>query len=140
MLRPVCSTDEVRGLLTVLGGVVAVWVVFVVTLWAGGRDRATLMAASRLLPDTVRLIGRLARDRTTLRSARWELWLVLAYLALPIDLVPDFLPVIGYADDAILVSLVLRRLIRRSGSDAIVRHWPGSDEGLDVLRRVFRIS
>ena len=55
-----------------------------------------------------------------------RLWLLLGYLALPIDLVPDFIPVLGYADDAIVVALVLRSVVRRAGPDAIERHWPGT--------------
>jgi uncharacterized membrane protein YkvA (DUF1232 family) len=59
--------------------------------------------------------------------------LLLAYLLSPIDLVPDFIPVIGYADDAVIVALVLRSVIKRAGADAIRRHWPGSPAGLDVI-------
>jgi uncharacterized membrane protein YkvA (DUF1232 family) len=57
-------------------------------------------------------------------------------LGCPIDLVPDFLPVIGYADDAIMLSIVLRHVIRRAGPDAIHRHWRGSDDGLRALSRL----
>ena len=55
------------------------------------------------------------------------------YLASPIDLVPDFVPVVGYADDAVIVALVLRSVVRRAGEDALRQHWPGSAQGLDVL-------
>ncbi|QYG95626.1 DUF1232 domain-containing protein [Iamia sp. SCSIO 61187] len=94
----------------------------------------------RMLPDVLRLVGGLARDRTISRSARWPVWFLIAYLASPIDVVPDFVPVIGYADDALLVSLVLQRLVRRAPPDALARHWPGSAEGLDALRRVLRLT
>lgn len=69
---------------------------------------------------------------------RLRLWLLLAYLAMPIDLIPDFIPVLGYADDAILVAFVLRSVIRRAGPEAVARHWPGSEEGLRAVRRLTR--
>jgi uncharacterized membrane protein YkvA (DUF1232 family) len=59
-----------------------------------------------------------------------QLSLLLAYLAIPIDLVPDFVPVLGYADDAIIVSLMLRSVVRRAGAPVLRRHWPGTDDGL----------
>jgi uncharacterized membrane protein YkvA (DUF1232 family) len=69
------------------------------------------------------------------------LWLValLIYLASPIDLVPDFLPVIGYADDAIVTSFVLRHVIARAGPPKLREHWPGPPDGLATLARLLRI-
>ena len=105
------------------------------------RPKGNLLGESlRLLPDLVRLLERLARDATVPRAARVRLWLLLAYLALPIDLVPDFLPILGYADDAIIVSLVLRSAARRAGATAIRRHWPGTDDGLAALARLTRLQ
>jgi uncharacterized membrane protein YkvA (DUF1232 family) len=62
----------------------------------------------------------------------------LIYLAWPIDLVPDFIPVVGYADAAIIVALVLRSVVRRAGPDAIEQHWPGTPEGLALIDRLAR--
>jgi len=56
-------------------------------------------------------------------------------LAFPLDIIPDFIPVIGYADDAIMVCAVLRSVVRRAGPDAVRRHWPGSPDGLAALWR-----
>jgi uncharacterized membrane protein YkvA (DUF1232 family) len=89
-----------------------------------------------LLPDLLRLLRRLAADRGVPRAARVRLWLLLGYLAIPIDLVPDFVPVLGYADDAIVVSLVLRSVVRCAGAPVIRRHWPGTDNGLAALGRL----
>jgi uncharacterized membrane protein YkvA (DUF1232 family) len=61
---------------------------------------------------------------------------LLAYLAIPIDLIPDFIPVLGYADDAIIVTAVLRSTVRRAGLDAIRAHWPGTDDGFTALTRL----
>jgi uncharacterized membrane protein YkvA (DUF1232 family) len=61
---------------------------------------------------------------------------VLGYLALPFDLIPDVVPVVGYADDAIVVVLTLRSVVRTSGLAAVERHWPGTADGLTVVRRL----
>jgi uncharacterized membrane protein YkvA (DUF1232 family) len=92
--------------------------------------------ALRLLPDLLRLLRRLAGDARVPRAARVRLWLLLGYLAIPIDLVPDFVPVLGYADDAIIVSLVLRSVARHAGAPVVRRHWPGTDDGLAALGRL----
>jgi uncharacterized membrane protein YkvA (DUF1232 family) len=121
---------------SVLGGLVLAWVVLVVVLARMAPGRIGARDMLRLLPDVLRLVGRLARDPALPRSVRVRLWLLLAYLASPIDLIPDFLPVIGYADDAVIVALVLRSVVRRAGTEAITRHWPGTDDGLAILLRV----
>ena len=101
------------------------------------RPRGNLLAeALRLLPDLLRLLRRLAGDASVPRAARVRLWLLLGYLAIPIDLVPDFVPVLGYADDAIIVSLVLRSVMRRADAPVIRRHWPGTDDGFAALGRL----
>jgi len=101
------------------------------------RPKGNLLAeALRLLPDLLRLLRRLASDRGVPLAARVRLWLLLAYLAMPIDLVPDFVPVLGYADDAIVISFVLRSVVRRAGGPVIRRHWPGTDDGLATLGRL----
>jgi uncharacterized membrane protein YkvA (DUF1232 family) len=115
------------------------WVgLVVVMLVAGRRDERTgrLKEALRLVPDIVRLLRRLAADRTLPRGVRIRLALLLGYLAMPIDLVPDFIPVAGYADDAIIVALALRSVVRRAGPEALDRHWPGTPEGLQAVRRL----
>jgi uncharacterized membrane protein YkvA (DUF1232 family) len=109
-------------LVGVVLGLLGLWLVLV---WPGGN---ALSLAVRLLPDALRLVTRLARDRRVPRSARVRLWLLLEYLALPFDLVPDSIPVLGYADDAIVVSWVLRSVIRAAGPDVVAEHWPGTPE------------
>jgi len=66
-------------------------------------------------------------------TSRWKdlrLWLLFVYLAMPFDLIPDFVPIVGYGDDAIIVCAVLRSVVRRAGAEAVRRHRPGSDDGL----------
>jgi uncharacterized membrane protein YkvA (DUF1232 family) len=95
-----------------------------------------LQEGLRLLPDTLRLLRRLAADRSLARGVRLRLWPLFAYLAMPFDIVPDFIPILGYADDVILVCIVLRSVVRRAGADALRRHWSGTDDGLAVLWRL----
>jgi uncharacterized membrane protein YkvA (DUF1232 family) len=119
------------------------WLALVVALAVLGRRRgepARLREALRLLPDVVRLLRRLAADPAVPRGVRVRLVAGALYLAFPVDLVPDFIPVAGYADDVIVVVLVLRSVARRAGVDAIDRHWPGTPEGLRVLMRVAGLS
>ncbi|SDD84629.1 YkvA family protein [Nocardioides lianchengensis] len=126
----------------VVGGLALVWAALVAALYVAGRrtgDPTTWQDLLRLLPDVIRLLRRLAADPTLPRGVRVRLWLLLGYLLLPVDLVPDFIPVVGYADDAIVVALVLRSVTRRAGPEALDRHWPGTSSGLLVVRRLGRI-
>jgi uncharacterized membrane protein YkvA (DUF1232 family) len=121
-------------------GLVVAWLILIGVLLAIKPDDTSIRDAVRLLPDVVRLVSRLARDRTLPRRIRVGLFLLLAYLVIPFDPVPDFIPVIGYADDAVVVLLVLRWVVRVAGNEALERHWPGTPQGLDALRRLARIK
>jgi uncharacterized membrane protein YkvA (DUF1232 family) len=129
-----------RSVAVVAAMLVALWLAFVAFVYIVRPDRTSLRDAVRLLPDTLRLVRRLAADRAIPRSTRCLVWLLLIYLASPVDLVPDFVPVIGYADDAIITSFVLRHVIRRAGPDKLREHWPGSVDGLATLRRLLRLA
>ena len=126
--------------LGIVGGLVLVWAVLAVVLWLTKPGDYDLKEALRLLPDLIRLIKRLAADPATPRGVRIRLLLLLGYLALPFDLIPDFVPVLGYADDAIIVALVLRSATRTAGPDALAKHWPGTPEGLAALRRLCQLN
>ena len=130
----------VRIAVAVVISLVLAWAALIVVLAVARPDGTTLAGAARLLPDIVRLLGRLARDRTLPRRARLTLGLAVAYLASPVDIVPDFVPVLGYADDAIVVALALRRVVRLAGPEAVDRHWAGTPAGRDVVRRLAGLS
>lgn len=115
---------------------VVVWLALIAALLAAKPGKLELREAVRLLPDLLRLLRRLAGDRTLPRGVRVRLWLLLVYLAVPIDLIPDFIPVLGYADDAIIVTAVLRSTVRRAGLDAVRAHWPGTDDGFAAMCRL----
>jgi uncharacterized membrane protein YkvA (DUF1232 family) len=126
--------------LGVVGGLVLIWVALVAAVWLTKAGEYDVKQTLRLLPDVVRLIKRLAADPDTSRGVRIRLALLLGYLALPIDLIPDFVPVLGYADDAIIVAIVLRSATRSAGLEALAKHWPGTPEGLTALKHLCRLD
>jgi uncharacterized membrane protein YkvA (DUF1232 family) len=120
----------------VVAGLILAWLGLLLVLAIVRPDGATLVDTVSVVPDTIRLVLRLARDPLVPRSVRVTLFLLGAYLLSPVDLVPDFIPVVGYADDAVIASLALRRVVRAAGSDALDRHWTGSPAGLELVRRL----
>lgn len=122
-----------------IGVVVALlvsWLLLVVAL-AVKRPRGGLLKESlRLLPDLLRLLRRLTVNRELPTGVRVRVAMLAVYLAMPIDLIPDFVPVIGCADDVIVVILVLRSVCRRVSIDELRNAWPGTDDGFDALLRL----
>lgn len=116
------------------------WLALLVTLIATRPSESVVKESLRLLPDLVRLVTRLAKDGSLPRGVRIRLALLLAYLACPIDLVPDFVPVLGYADDIVVVLLTLRSVIHNVGEDPLRQHWPGTPAGLDAIVKLTRAS
>lgn len=122
--------------ISVVAALVSVWLALGITLMVLRPRGGLLREAMRVLPDVLRLVRRLAADTTLPRGVRIRLGLLLAYLASPVDLVPDFIPVLGYADDAIIVTAVLRSVVRHAGLDPVRAHWPGTDDGFAALTRL----
>jgi uncharacterized membrane protein YkvA (DUF1232 family) len=118
------------------GTVVALaWLVLVVALLvAGRRDEARALAG--FIPDCLVLTGRLMSDPRVPRRRKLLLAGLVGYLALPFDLVPDFIPVAGQLDDVLVVGLVLRRFLRSGGEQLVRQHWPGPEQSLRVVLRV----
>jgi membrane-associated phospholipid phosphatase/uncharacterized membrane protein YkvA (DUF1232 family) len=121
--------------LGVLAGILLVWLALVVALLIA-KPRGGVREAVRLLPDLLRLVGRLTTDRSLPGGVRVRLGLLAVYLAIPIDVIPDFVPVLGYADDAIAVAWTLRSVTRRVGLPALRQHWPGTEDGFAALVRL----
>ena len=126
----------VRVVLALAAGLLVSWLVLLAVLAVARPRGSTLTDALRLLPDLIRLVRRLARDPSLPRSVRITLWLLAGYLLLPFDLVPDVIPVLGHADDAVVVALALRRVVRVAGPEAVDRHWEGTEAGLAVVHRL----
>ena len=112
-----------------------VYAAFVAVLVLVGR-RGQARALATFIPDCIVLVSRLARDARVPRRRKLLLVLLVGYLALPFDLVPDFIPVAGQFDDAIIVALVLRSFIRSGDQDLIHELWPGPDESLALILRL----
>ena len=122
-------------LLIALAVLVAVYAIFVVWLIVVGRH-ADARAFLTFIPDCIVLIARLAREPRVPRRRKLILLALLGYLALPFDLVPDFIPVAGQLDDAIIVALVLRGFVRSSGEQLIHELWPGPEQSLRLILRL----
>jgi uncharacterized membrane protein YkvA (DUF1232 family) len=114
------------------------WLALIVALAIRRPKGSLLKEALRLLPDLLRLLKRLTTDRTLPVGVRVRVALLFVYLALPIDIIPDFVPLLGYADDAIIVILVLRSVCRRVSVEALRAAWPGSDDGFAALQRLLK--
>ena len=95
-----------------------------------------LADAVRLVPDIARLVRSLVADRRTPAGVRLALLGLVAWLVSPIDLVPEFIPVIGPLDDIVVAVLVLRYARRRVGEAELRRRWTGSPTGFDLLLAV----
>ena len=117
------------------GVVIAAYVVLVLAFIAAGR-RTDARALAGFVPDCVVLFTRLLRDPRVPRRSKILVAALIPYLALPFDLIPDFIPVAGQADDAILVALVLRSLVRHTSADVLRELWPGPDRTLLVILRL----
>ncbi|MGI8998340.1 MAG: YkvA family protein [Candidatus Limnocylindria bacterium] len=120
-------------ILALVASLVAVWVLFIVVLWIFRPRNARLSDAIRLVPDLLRMIRGLIADGGVPLGVRASLVALLAWLLNPIDLVPEFIPVLGPLDDVVVAVLVLRYVRRRLGDDELRRRWPGSPEGFELL-------
>jgi uncharacterized membrane protein YkvA (DUF1232 family) len=129
--------------LGVVSGLIILWGALAAFLWVQQRragNDVNWRDIARLAPDTVRLIKRLATDPDVPRGTRIWLIALMIYLVLPIDLIPDFIPVIGYADDAIIVAVALRYAVRHAGLPAIEKNWPGTSAGLRSVLSLVGLS
>jgi hypothetical protein len=121
----------------IIGGVatVLVYAAAVLLLVVRGRD-GQARAVAGFIPDCIVLFKRLLQDDRVPRRRKRLVVATLAYLALPFDLIPDFIPVAGQLDDAIIVALVLRSVLRSGGPSLLEEHWPGPAGSLRVIERL----
>src|SRR6058998_1989734 len=124
-------------LLISLGAFLAIYASFLAWLVIHGRHEDA-RALATLIPDCIVLVTRLARDPRVPRSRKLLLLGLVGYLALPFDLIPDFIPVAGQLDDAIVVALVLRHFVKTSGEPMIRELWPGPEQSLALILRLAR--
>jgi uncharacterized membrane protein YkvA (DUF1232 family) len=100
----------------------------------GRRESARALAG--FIPDCIVLCGRLLRDPRVPRRKKALLVALAGYLALPFDLIPDFIPVAGQLDDVVIVALILRSLLRGGGQSLVREHWPGPAASLALVLRL----
>jgi uncharacterized membrane protein YkvA (DUF1232 family) len=118
-----------------LGVCVLLYALLVIALLIAGR-RESARALAGFIPDCVVLCGRLLRDPRVPRRKKALLVALAGYLALPFDLVPDFIPVAGQLDDVVIVALVLRSFVRGGGEPIVREHWPGPQNSLAIVLRL----
>lgn len=123
--------------LSILGaiiiGLVVAWLALLVLLWLIRPRGVGAGELARLVPDILRLVRDLVTDRSAPRGVRVALVILLVWLISPIDLVPEFIPVLGPLDDVIVAVIVLRYVRRRLGDVELRRRWRGTDDGYRVL-------
>ena len=117
-------------------GLVAVWVVLLVVLWLIRPRDVRAAELVRLVPDLLRLVRDLIVDGSAPGGVRVALVVLLAWLVSPIDLVPEFIPVLGPLDDVIVAVVILRHVRRRLGGEEMRRRWRGTDEGWALVERL----
>lgn len=105
-----------------------------ILLVAGRRTEARALA--RFIPDCLVLLRRLLGDQHVPRRRKLVLLGLVAYLSVPIDLVPDFIPVVGQLDDVLVAALALRYALRSGGPELLRQHWPGPDQSLQAVVRL----
>jgi uncharacterized membrane protein YkvA (DUF1232 family) len=125
----------IRALLIGLGVAAGLWLALVLVLVVAGR-RTQARELAVLLPNLIRLFHGLVRDPRVPRRTKWLLLLGLAWFASPVDLIPEFVPVLGPLDDAVVAALILRHILRVAGRDVVEDHWAGDPA---TLRRILSL-
>jgi uncharacterized membrane protein YkvA (DUF1232 family) len=126
--------SSLAWILLVAACVLLAYAAFVVAMIVAGRG-AVVRDVARFIPDCVALVRDLLRDPRVPRRHKRLLGVLIGYLALPFDLVPDFIPIAGHLDDALVVALALRVVLRGSGSALVREHWRGPESSLAVVLR-----
>ena len=128
--------DPLRTAAAVTLAVVVVWAIAILLIWLLAPKESRLLDVVRLLPDVLRLAAGLAADPATPRSCRIALAGLAVWIASPIDLIPEFVPVVGPLDDIVVAAIVLRWVGRRVDDDVLRAKWPGSAEGFSLVLRL----
>jgi uncharacterized membrane protein YkvA (DUF1232 family) len=127
---------EPSTIVTIVVAVVLVWAAFLVIFWALRPKGVTVRELVGLIPDILRLLRSLIGDRTAPLDVRLVLIALVAWILSPIDLIPEFIPVLGPLDDVVVAIVAMRYVRRRVGTDDLRRRWSGSDAGFAMLLTV----
>ncbi|MEJ7749126.1 MAG: DUF1232 domain-containing protein [Candidatus Limnocylindrales bacterium] len=135
--RPLSGASDrawkLRPFVAILVGLAAAWLAFIAILWLLRPRDARLSDLVRVVPDVLRLVRDLLADRRTPLRVRLALAGLLVWLISPIDLIPEFIPVLGPLDDVVVAIIVLRYVRRQLGDDEMRRRWRGTDEGYRLV-------
>jgi uncharacterized membrane protein YkvA (DUF1232 family) len=122
-------------LLVAAGVTLSAYLAFIAVLLLVGRHTEA-RALARFIPDCLVLLRRLIGDDQVPRRRKLVLLALVAYLLVPIDLVPDFIPVVGHLDDVLVAALALRYALRSGGPELLRQHWPGPEQSLQAVMRL----
>jgi len=125
--------DTVLGIVVAL---VALWALLLVLFWALRPKGVPVREVLGIIPDVLRLLRSVISDRSAPLDARLVLVGLLAWIISPIDLIPDFIPILGPLDDVVVAVVAMRYVRRRVGVDDLRRRWTGTDEGFALLVRI----
>jgi uncharacterized membrane protein YkvA (DUF1232 family) len=115
-----------------------VWLAAIAVLFVLGRRLAAREIAT-LIPNLLRLFRGLVRDPRLPRRTKVLLLVGVVWLVSPIDLIPEFIPVLGPLDDAVVAALILRHVVKVAGLAVLAEHWRGDPATLERITRVLRI-
>lgn len=119
-----------------LAGLALAWILLIVLLWVLRPRNVQLADLVRVVPDIVRLCRDLLGDRKVPVGVRVAIGGLLVWMVSPIDLIPEFIPILGPLDDIVVAVLVLRYVRRRLGPENLRARWPGTPEGFALIRSV----
>ena len=128
--------DSLSLVVGVVVGLAAAWLLLIALLWLLRPRDVRAGALIRVVPDIVRLCRDLVVDRTTPLAVRIGIAGLLIWLVNPIDLIPEFIPVLGPLDDVVVAVFVLRHVRKRMGAVALRARWRGTSEGFELLQGV----
>jgi uncharacterized membrane protein YkvA (DUF1232 family) len=126
----------VEVIIAIAVGLVALWALLLVLFWALRPKGVSVRELLGLIPDVLRLLRSVIGDRSTPPDVRLVLVGLLAWIVSPIDLIPEFIPVLGPIDDVVVAVVAMRYVRRRVGIEDLRRRWTGTDDGFALLVRV----
>jgi uncharacterized membrane protein YkvA (DUF1232 family) len=127
---------ELPTVIAIIVAVVLVWAALLVVFWVLRPEDVSVRELLGLIPDILRLLRSLIADRTAPLDVRLVLVGLVAWILSPIDLIPEFIPVLGPMDDVVVAVVAMRYVRRRVGTDDLKRRWRGSDAGFATLLTV----
>jgi len=134
----VCQVSRVdlSLIVAIVVGLVALWAALILLFWLLRPKDVALRELVRVVPDLLRLLKDVITDRTAPLDVRFVLVGLAAWIVSPIDLIPEFIPVIGPLDDVVVAVIALRYTRRRMGVAALRERWRGTPEGFELVARV----